>query len=153
MWKNVTQIQKTSNKHTNNHVLHKKHGTNNEMDWNKAVLLGGRSITDSPLCRACMETDERPIHVMLQYNGVAEQRATHLGSSAILHETLKFKIQKFKFKNVLFIHDLITGTYEAFIHSTCYTNVSDGDNCIRQLKTKATRIPNAPWSKKSPQQT
>ncbi|CAH2236270.1 jg7034 [Pararge aegeria aegeria] len=46
--------------------------------------LGG--ITDSPLCRACMETEETPIHVMLQCNGVAEQRAAHLGSSATLDE-------------------------------------------------------------------
>ncbi|CAH2268899.1 jg21168 [Pararge aegeria aegeria] len=45
-------------------------------------------ITDSPLCRACMETEETPIHVMLQCNGVAEQRAAHLGSSATLHEAL-----------------------------------------------------------------
>ncbi|CAH2238200.1 jg11482 [Pararge aegeria aegeria] len=41
-----------------------------------------KSITDSPLCRACMETDETSIHVMLQCNGVAEQRAAQLGSSA-----------------------------------------------------------------------
>ncbi|CAH2232796.1 jg16581 [Pararge aegeria aegeria] len=37
---------------------------------------------------ACMETEETPIHVMLQCNGVAEQRAAHLGSSATLHEAL-----------------------------------------------------------------
>ncbi|CAH2239685.1 jg12461 [Pararge aegeria aegeria] len=47
-----------------------------------------KGITDSPLCRACMETEETPIHVMLQCNGVAEQRAAHLGSSATLHEAL-----------------------------------------------------------------
>ncbi|CAH2238506.1 jg5687 [Pararge aegeria aegeria] len=45
-------------------------------------------ITYSPLCRACVETDETPIHVMLQCNGVAEQLAAHLGSSAILQEAL-----------------------------------------------------------------
>ncbi|CAH2267365.1 jg27548 [Pararge aegeria aegeria] len=33
-------------------------------------------ITNSPLCRACMETDETPKHVMLQWwAGVVEQRA------------------------------------------------------------------------------
>ncbi|CAH2239751.1 jg12170 [Pararge aegeria aegeria] len=48
----------------------------------------GQGITDSPLCRACMEAEETPIHVMLQCNGVAEQRAAHLGSSATLHEAL-----------------------------------------------------------------
>ncbi|CAH2242629.1 jg8461 [Pararge aegeria aegeria] len=37
---------------------------------------------------ACMETDETPIHVMLQCNGVAEQRAAHLGFSAKLHKAL-----------------------------------------------------------------
>ncbi|CAH2217987.1 jg14990 [Pararge aegeria aegeria] len=46
------------------------------------------SITDSPLCRACMKTVETPIHVMLQCNGVSEQRAEYLGSSATLHEAL-----------------------------------------------------------------
>ncbi|CAH2218359.1 jg23846 [Pararge aegeria aegeria] len=31
-----------------------------------------------------------------------------------------------------FIHvDLIIGTYKAFIHLACYTNVRDGENCIR----------------------
>ncbi|CAH2261345.1 jg7874 [Pararge aegeria aegeria] len=33
-------------------------------------------------------TDETPIHLMLQCNGVAEQRAPYLGSSATLHEAL-----------------------------------------------------------------
>ncbi|CAH2237104.1 jg24443 [Pararge aegeria aegeria] len=53
---------------------------------NKHLSILG--ITDSPLCRACMETEETPLHVMLQCNGVAEQRAAHLGSSATLHEAL-----------------------------------------------------------------
>ncbi|CAH2239623.1 jg19143 [Pararge aegeria aegeria] len=35
-----------------------------------------------------METDVAPTHVMLQCNGVAEQRAALLGSSATLHEAL-----------------------------------------------------------------
>ncbi|CAH2241657.1 jg26957 [Pararge aegeria aegeria] len=30
-------------------------------------------VTDSPLCRACVETDETPTHVMLECTGVAEQ--------------------------------------------------------------------------------
>ncbi|CAH2208253.1 jg25748 [Pararge aegeria aegeria] len=45
-------------------------------------------ITDSSLCRACMETNEAMIHVMLQCNGVAEQRATHLGSSPTIHKAI-----------------------------------------------------------------
>ncbi|CAH2235257.1 jg20632 [Pararge aegeria aegeria] len=51
---------------------------------NKHLSIFG--ITDSPLCRACMETDETPIHVMLQCNGVAEEHAARLGSSATLRE-------------------------------------------------------------------
>ncbi|CAH2224347.1 jg6598 [Pararge aegeria aegeria] len=53
---------------------------------NKHLSISG--ITDSPLCRACMETEETPIHIMLQCNGVAEQRAARLGSTATLHEAL-----------------------------------------------------------------
>ncbi|CAH2266901.1 jg19905 [Pararge aegeria aegeria] len=34
------------------------------------------------------ETDETQIHVMLQCNGVAKQRASHLGPSATLHQAL-----------------------------------------------------------------
>ncbi|CAH2232604.1 jg14798 [Pararge aegeria aegeria] len=56
--------------------------------WDINRLGKMMSITDSPLCRACMETEETATHVMLQCNGVAEQRAAHLGSSATLHEAL-----------------------------------------------------------------
>ncbi|XP_052740950.1 uncharacterized protein LOC112045863 isoform X2 [Bicyclus anynana] len=45
-------------------------------------------LTDSPLCRACMEEDETPLHVMLSCRGVTEQRATYIGSSATLHEAI-----------------------------------------------------------------
>ncbi|CAH2238899.1 jg13707 [Pararge aegeria aegeria] len=31
-------------------------------------------VTDIPLCRACMEADETPTHVMLECAGVTEQR-------------------------------------------------------------------------------
>ncbi|XP_052738361.1 uncharacterized protein LOC128199150 isoform X3 [Bicyclus anynana] len=47
-----------------------------------------RGMTDSPLCRACMEEDETPLHVMLSCRGVTEQRATYIGSSATLHEAI-----------------------------------------------------------------
>ncbi|CAH2249828.1 jg6094 [Pararge aegeria aegeria] len=33
-----------------------------------------RGVTDSPLCRACMEKNETPTHVMLECTGVTEQR-------------------------------------------------------------------------------
>ncbi|CAH2234154.1 jg9036 [Pararge aegeria aegeria] len=45
-------------------------------------------ITDSPLCRACMEADEPPTHVLLRCRGVAEQHAAYLGSPASLPEAL-----------------------------------------------------------------
>ncbi|CAH2268027.1 jg10215 [Pararge aegeria aegeria] len=51
-------------------------------------LPSDTSITDSPLCSSCMEMEETPIHVMLQCNGVAEQRAAHLDSSVTLKEAL-----------------------------------------------------------------
>ncbi|CAH2240525.1 jg6440 [Pararge aegeria aegeria] len=45
-------------------------------------------ITDSPLCRACMEADETPTYVLLRCRGVAEQRAAYIGSPASLPEAL-----------------------------------------------------------------
>ncbi|CAH2241855.1 jg16244 [Pararge aegeria aegeria] len=45
-------------------------------------------ITDSPQCRAYMEADETPTHVLLRYRGVAKQRAAYLGSPASLPEAL-----------------------------------------------------------------
>ncbi|CAH2268918.1 jg2787 [Pararge aegeria aegeria] len=48
---------------------------------------GNFGITDSPLCKACMEADETPIHVMLRCRGIAEQRA-YFGSPASLPEAL-----------------------------------------------------------------
>ncbi|CAH2243709.1 jg8769 [Pararge aegeria aegeria] len=48
---------------------------------NKHLFILG--ITDSTLCRACMET---PTHVLLQCRGVVEQRAAYLGSQ---HHSLK----------------------------------------------------------------
>ncbi|CAH2229999.1 jg20211 [Pararge aegeria aegeria] len=51
--------------------------------------LPTKQTLDIPLFRACMETDETPIHLMLQCYGVAEQRKAHLlGSSASPHEAL-----------------------------------------------------------------
>ncbi|CAH2212531.1 jg854 [Pararge aegeria aegeria] len=44
--------------------------------------------TDSPLCRACMETDETPTNVLLRCRGVAEQCAAYLGTPASLPEAL-----------------------------------------------------------------
>ncbi|CAH2241467.1 jg15664 [Pararge aegeria aegeria] len=57
-------------------------------DMRKPLLDCDRaSITDSPLCRACMEADGTPTHVLLQCRGVAE-RAAYLGSPASLSEAL-----------------------------------------------------------------
>ncbi|CAH2211686.1 jg903 [Pararge aegeria aegeria] len=52
------------------------------------MLLYLPSITDSPLCRACMEADETPTHILLRRKGVAEQCAAYLGSPASLPEAL-----------------------------------------------------------------
>ncbi|CAH2215816.1 jg4323 [Pararge aegeria aegeria] len=45
-------------------------------------------VTDSPLCRACMEKNETPTHVMLECTGVTEQREIYLGSPATIPEVL-----------------------------------------------------------------
>ncbi|CAH2262386.1 jg26893 [Pararge aegeria aegeria] len=45
-------------------------------------------ITECPLCRACMEADETPTHVLLRCRGVAGQRAAYLGSPASLPKAL-----------------------------------------------------------------
>lgn len=43
-------------------------------------------VTDSPLCRACMETEETAAHVMLHCTAVAQYRAKHLGELRCLPE-------------------------------------------------------------------
>ncbi|XP_045507722.1 uncharacterized protein LOC123703686 [Colias croceus] len=43
-------------------------------------------ITDSPLCRACMATEETAAHVIMECKGVAEYRARYLGSPGSLPE-------------------------------------------------------------------
>lgn len=45
-------------------------------------------ITDSPLCRACMESEETANHVLMECPGVATYRATHLGSPGSLQEVI-----------------------------------------------------------------
>ncbi|CAH2235082.1 jg14561 [Pararge aegeria aegeria] len=53
-----------------------------------SIHTAGECITDRHQCRACMEADETPTHVMLQCRGVAEQRTAYLGSPASLPEAL-----------------------------------------------------------------
>ncbi|XP_038217942.1 uncharacterized protein LOC119836631 [Zerene cesonia] len=43
-------------------------------------------ITDSPLCRACMTTEETAAHVIMECTAVAEYRARHLGCPRSLPE-------------------------------------------------------------------
>lgn len=43
-------------------------------------------VTDSPLCRGCMEAEETPMHVILECGSVAEQRAKFLKSPSSLPE-------------------------------------------------------------------
>ncbi|CAH2211471.1 jg27120, partial [Pararge aegeria aegeria] len=52
------------------------------------LYIGAVRIADSPVCKACMEADETPTHVLLRCRGVAEQRAAYLGSPASLPEAL-----------------------------------------------------------------
>ncbi|CAH2244890.1 jg21342 [Pararge aegeria aegeria] len=45
-------------------------------------------VTDSPLCRAWLEENETPTHVMLECTGVTEQHEIYLGSPATIPEVL-----------------------------------------------------------------
>ena len=47
------------------------------------------NITDSPLCRACMKTNETPSHVLLECEEVAEQRARTLGNPRTTREACR----------------------------------------------------------------
>jgi hypothetical protein len=46
-------------------------------------------ITDSPLSRACRETEETVIPVLLECNTVAHHRAAHLGIPGSLQEVMR----------------------------------------------------------------
>ncbi|CAH2255442.1 jg15437 [Pararge aegeria aegeria] len=52
------------------------------------LSLWRNGVTDSPLCRACMEKNETPTHVMLECTGVTEQREIYLGSPATIPQIL-----------------------------------------------------------------
>ncbi|CAH2258241.1 jg19932 [Pararge aegeria aegeria] len=52
------------------------------------AALQSSSVTDSPLCRACMEKNKTPTHVMLECTGVTEPREIYLGSPATIPEVL-----------------------------------------------------------------
>ncbi|XP_063371855.1 uncharacterized protein LOC134660086 [Cydia amplana] len=54
----------------------------------KQAMPGINGVTDSPLCRGCMETEETASHVVLECSGVAPYRAKHLGSPRDLPEVL-----------------------------------------------------------------
>ena len=58
------------------------HGTFNRHLFN----LG---VTDSPLCRGCMEAEETTAHVLLECQGVSSYRAKNLGSPGSIPEVLK----------------------------------------------------------------
>ncbi|CAH2232814.1 jg16592 [Pararge aegeria aegeria] len=66
------------------------YGELSDLHFNKNSLAINRSgcVTDSPLCRACMEADETPTLVMLKCTGVTEQREIYLGSPATIPEVL-----------------------------------------------------------------
>lgn len=50
--------------------------------------LHNLGVTDSPLCRACMEAEETATHILLECAGVANYRALHLGSPRSLQEVV-----------------------------------------------------------------
>ncbi|XP_063382581.1 uncharacterized protein LOC134668985 isoform X2 [Cydia fagiglandana] len=50
--------------------------------------LRNSGVTDSPLCRGCMEKEETASHVVLECSGLAPYRAKHLGSPRDLPEVL-----------------------------------------------------------------
>lgn len=52
--------------------------------FNKHLFVLG--VTDSPLCRACMEVEETAAHVILECIGVSQHRANHLGTPRCLSE-------------------------------------------------------------------
>lgn len=45
-------------------------------------------VTDSPLCRGCMEEEETAAHVLLECRGVAPYRARYLGSPGSVQEAI-----------------------------------------------------------------
>ncbi|XP_045452992.1 uncharacterized protein LOC123662152 [Melitaea cinxia] len=63
--------------------------------YNKHLFNMG--ITDSPLCRACMGTEETATHVLLYCPGVAAYRAQHLGTLKTLPEIFKKPKKLLKF--------------------------------------------------------
>ncbi|XP_063367833.1 uncharacterized protein LOC134656250 [Cydia amplana] len=54
----------------------------------KQAMPSINGVTDSPLCRGCMEKEETASHVVLECSGVAPYRAKHLGSPRDLPEVL-----------------------------------------------------------------
>lgn len=54
--------------------------------FNKHLFTIG--VTDSPLCRACMEEEETAAHVVLECSGVANYRAKHLGLTGCFPEVV-----------------------------------------------------------------
>ena len=55
--------------------------------FNKHLSVLG--VTDSPLCRACMEREETAAHVLLECPAVAPYRATHLAMARTLPEVVR----------------------------------------------------------------
>ncbi|CAH2108833.1 unnamed protein product [Euphydryas editha] len=54
--------------------------------FNKHLFNVG--VTDSPLCRACLEAEETAAHIILECTGVTTYRARHLGSPRTLSEVI-----------------------------------------------------------------
>ncbi|CAH2100382.1 unnamed protein product [Euphydryas editha] len=65
--------------------------------WTQVIITGhgpfnkhlfNLGVTDSPLCRACMEAEETAAHIVLECTGLANYRAKHLGSPTTLPEVI-----------------------------------------------------------------
>lgn len=55
--------------------------------FNKHLFVIG--VTDSPLCRGCMEVEETAAHVMIECHAVADYRARYLGAPRSIPEVLQ----------------------------------------------------------------
>ncbi|CAB3237356.1 unnamed protein product [Arctia plantaginis] len=61
-----------------------KHTTGGHLALNRQLFI--INATDSPLCRGCLEAEETAVHVVLECEGVATQRASIIPDTKSLLE-------------------------------------------------------------------
>ncbi|XP_026323137.1 uncharacterized protein LOC113232584 [Hyposmocoma kahamanoa] len=94
-------------------------------------LANDRSITDSPLCRACKEGEETAVHILLECSGVANYRAKYLGVPRALPEVLS-KPKRLRFLEELRWHEYDPATTTRKIGastSSCGKPVTPNTRC------------------------